>query len=712
MRFQVFDYAQHADGSFAPGHAVTIYESDGTTPAILYTSETGSETTSNPILSDSTGLVTCWVACPQPKKSVDGGPVTDLNVRSRGIAALSVRDKGARGDGTVDDSAALQAAIAASQRVVLPSGTYRLDHGVHIPSGTTIEGNGRSTVIYVSSAFNTADNKVLYNDGWDGAGATGITLRNLSFKVDDAAAIYSGAPFPRGVLAFGLVDGLVLENIYSQNLYCRVFCWLQSCKHVRVRGWDVRNLKDAGGAGGVLWSFAGYDSTHSDSTWDAYDISVRDSTLLAKVDEPVSIWGLYGATYDIDISGNLLENTNTASYAFSLISSYDNTGSSGSVRDVTFCDNILHGGALIRNDCARVSVVGNVVRPYSGENGFEILRYDPVNASPPAPQQIEIAKNIIYNPQRGIWTAGVLQSDVCENKIYGSADNAIAVTEFGGSGDGGPADNSIRANRLVSCAKGIYFSQSGVTVESNRARGTDVFIEGEAARAHGIDDTVVRGNHGYAYTDKGIWIRGHNAAQAGLLIEGNTLEGDGVTSAYGVRVEYGTYTEAAVLRNRVKNNATLDYSVPFDNTVEIAGNYMGSGGIWVPCNEDRPRVGARKHYCATAAPTFGAWEAGDVVWNKSAAAGGYAGWVCTTAGKAHPACTGDTTASSTTIANVNPTTAFANGDAIRGAGIPTGTTVVSGGGTATLVISQAATATATGVSLYDAVFKTFGAISP
>jgi len=44
MRFEVCDYAQLATGAFAPGHAVTIYEYDGITKAILYVSETGGTT--------------------------------------------------------------------------------------------------------------------------------------------------------------------------------------------------------------------------------------------------------------------------------------------------------------------------------------------------------------------------------------------------------------------------------------------------------------------------------------------------------------------------------------------------------------------------------------------------------------------------------------------------------------------------------------------
>lgn len=67
----------------------------------------------------------------------------------------------------------------------------------------------------------------------------------------------------------------------------------------------------------------------------------------------------------------------------------------------------------------------------------------------------------------------------------------------------------------------------------------------------------------------------------------------------------------------------------------------------------------------------------------------------------HRASTGDTH-SNTTVDNVTNPTAWADGNAIKGPGIPDGAYIVSGGGTATLTISKAATATASGVRLYDA----------
>ncbi len=59
-----------------------------------------------------------------------------------------------------------------------------------------------------------------------------------------------------------------------------------------------------------------------------------------------------------------------------------------------------------------------------------------------------------------------------------------------------------------------------------------------------------------------------------------------------------------------------------------------------------------------------------------------------------------TTSSSLTLTNVSPTTILQNGDFVIGAGIPLNTRVTGGGGTATVTLSQAATANASGVNLY------------
>jgi len=110
----------------------------------------------------------------------------------------------------------------------------------------------------------------------------------------------------------------------------------------------------------------------------------------------------------------------------------------------------------------------------------------------------------------------------------------------------------------------------------------------------------------------------------------------------------------------------------------------------------------------TSAPTSGNWKVGERIWNSDPDSTENIGWVCDTTGRAHLASTGDTH-TNTTIDNVTNVSTWNIGDVIRGAGIPAGTIVTNKSGT-TLTISQAATATDTGVALYDAHFITWGAI--
>ena len=89
-------------------------------------------------------LVFCaWIACgifPNLATATE-------TYTARQIAdALNVRDFGAKGDGTTDDSAALQSALDAAHSkgtiVYVPGGTYLVRHHLNFKSGTTVYGYG------------------------------------------------------------------------------------------------------------------------------------------------------------------------------------------------------------------------------------------------------------------------------------------------------------------------------------------------------------------------------------------------------------------------------------------------------------------------------------------------------------------------------------------------------------------------------------------
>ena len=70
--------------------------------------------------------------------------------QSKGEDIVSVKDFGATGDGSTDDSTAIQAAINAargSSKVFIPKGTYIVTKTIEIPSNSHLVGDGKSTVI-------------------------------------------------------------------------------------------------------------------------------------------------------------------------------------------------------------------------------------------------------------------------------------------------------------------------------------------------------------------------------------------------------------------------------------------------------------------------------------------------------------------------------------------------------------------------------------
>lgn len=71
-----------------------------------------------------------------------GTGAQDRTLTSRLQDFVSIKDFGAVGDGVVDDTDALEAAIASDRKIYIPSGTYKITNQISIPSGTVIVGDG------------------------------------------------------------------------------------------------------------------------------------------------------------------------------------------------------------------------------------------------------------------------------------------------------------------------------------------------------------------------------------------------------------------------------------------------------------------------------------------------------------------------------------------------------------------------------------------
>ena len=75
-------------------------------------------------------------------------------IREKLADAVSVKDFGAVGDGVVDDTLAIQAALTSATAVYVPPGTYRIANTLTVAYGRTLAGAGQSSVIVgASNAF-------------------------------------------------------------------------------------------------------------------------------------------------------------------------------------------------------------------------------------------------------------------------------------------------------------------------------------------------------------------------------------------------------------------------------------------------------------------------------------------------------------------------------------------------------------------------------
>ena len=80
----------------------------------------------------------------------DGSGAVPRPIREKLADAVSAKDFGAVGDGMVDDTLAIQAALTAATAVYLPPGTYRVSNTITVGYGRTLHGAGQSSILRAS----------------------------------------------------------------------------------------------------------------------------------------------------------------------------------------------------------------------------------------------------------------------------------------------------------------------------------------------------------------------------------------------------------------------------------------------------------------------------------------------------------------------------------------------------------------------------------
>jgi hypothetical protein len=235
-------------GVILSGGKLYSYAAGTTTPQATYTSASGSTAHTNPIILNSAGRVATgeiWLTAGSNYKfalytstdvlittwdnitGINGTGITSnasnvtydpagtgavsTTVQAKLRQTVSVKDFGATGNGSTDDTAAIQAALnSGALSIYAPAGTYKVTSTINITRPVTFYGDGLANTIF-SQATNF---DVFYI--YDGVGVMlGVNMFNFGITNTQArASVTSGAGIKLYKVYFSQFSNITITNTY------------------------------------------------------------------------------------------------------------------------------------------------------------------------------------------------------------------------------------------------------------------------------------------------------------------------------------------------------------------------------------------------------------------------------------------------------------------------------------------------------------------
>lgn len=157
------------------------------------------------------------------------------DVETKLLLFVTVKDYGAKGDGTTDDTAAFNAALNAAMCVYVPEGVYKIDGTITLKKiGQKLIGAGFYATRLISSSSNTS--LIIVPDGFSQVTISDMTLGRSVAAVSGAYGIYASGNFSYcrferltienqfigmlvGASDIGWIESIALKNNYYDGLY-------------------------------------------------------------------------------------------------------------------------------------------------------------------------------------------------------------------------------------------------------------------------------------------------------------------------------------------------------------------------------------------------------------------------------------------------------------------------------------------------------------
>ena len=506
----------------------------------------------------------------------------------RGGAVFNVKHPtyGAKGDGIVDDTASIQAALDAASAagggvVYVPQGDYLLSDGLEIASSCELRGTGRDSRIVRGSTF--AD-VLITNTGRGGtayAGNSHIIVRDLF--LDDRRDDLGASSNPSACLAFGHVDGVLVENVSADQCYYHGV-EINACRGFRVIGCHITNsggssiqVDNASGGGFTGLNADGTAAVHGVIAFNVCED--QDETTSSSSDRAGAIHLHKHPIEHVAIIGNVIRNCVNGVTMEHAGSATDNAPHVGISIIGNVMETLLHDGTGVRNEtgygvyatpCHGLVVLGNVING-AGRRGIRLINRlsmnhrdfviqgntivlgDGTNDAELGIDIFDSAHGVVSgNTVRGSWVAGGSWSGI---QIIDCTD--VVVSQNVLVGDGATYGIRVQTNN--------GFSTSRITIVDNAVENFVNGIVGQASRGGTFSNITIDRNVVTQTTGAGVRLGPCTKSSASH----NTIVGDANGPTTGVRVFQATYSR--VVGNEVQGHATgVTNGILVDNSTAVA----------------------------------------------------------------------------------------------------------------------------------------------